>query len=64
MSSHHLTYFGLGARGFATRVSLRKAGVPFTDERLSFPEWSTYDKTRLPCGQVRAASSAAGGRSF
>ena len=58
MAAHHLTYFGLGARGFPTRVSLRKAGVPFNDERLSFPEWGPYDKSRLPCGQVGVLSIA------
>ena len=54
MSTHRLTYFGLGARGFPTRVALRKAGLLTEDKRLSFPDWATYDKAALPLGQLPA----------
>ena len=54
MAAHTLTYFGLGARGFVTRVGFRKAGVPFTDERLTFPQWGEYSKDTLPLGQLPA----------
>ena len=41
MSSHKLTYFGLGARGFVTRVCMRasKSSKTFEDVRLDFVQW-------------------------
>lgn len=35
-----LTYFGLPARAFVTRVCLRAAGVAFEDKRVTFAEWA------------------------
>ena len=50
---HKLTYFFIAGPCFATRVCLRKAGVPFTDERLIMDvQWPTYPRDRLPLGQL------------
>ena len=54
MSTHKLTYFGLAARGFPTRVALRKAGMLHEDTRLTFADWATFDKAALPLGQLPA----------
>jgi prostaglandin-H2 D-isomerase / glutathione transferase len=55
MSTHKLTYFGLGARGFVTRVCLRKAGKLSEDKRLTFADWAVFEgKKDLPLGQLPA----------
>lgn len=49
-----LTYFGLGARGFVTRVCMRKADpAGFVDTRLDFPAWGALKATGFgPLGQL------------
>ena len=52
---HKLTYFFIAGPCFATRVCLRKAGVPFTDERLIIDvTWPTYPKEHLLMGTLPA----------
>jgi len=54
MSGLTLTYFPLGARGFVARVCARASGLPFTDTRLTFPEWGPVkEEGKLaPLGQL------------
>ena len=49
-----LTYFNAWARAGAIRVALNIAGIPFEDERLSFPEFGAAkgDASRFPLGQA------------
>jgi glutathione S-transferase len=49
-----LHYFPLGARGFATRVCARSAGIPFEDKRYTFPEWGPVkaEGKVAPLGQL------------
>ena len=50
-------YFGIPARGEATRVALAVAGVDFEDKRMSFEEFGTSEFKTLPVYQVRGQIS-------
>ena len=45
-------YFGIPARGEATRVALAVAGVDFEDKRMSFEEFGSSEFKTLPVYQV------------
>eukprot|EP00966_Prymnesium_polylepis_P135460 3131233-Prymnesium_polylepis.1 len=40
-----LSYFPLTGRGEACRLALHVKGVPFTDDRVPFPQWGTTKPT-------------------
>ncbi|CAN0492427.1 unnamed protein product [Laminaria digitata] len=46
-------YFGIPARGEATRVALAVAGVDYEDKRMSFEEFGACEFKTLPVYQVR-----------
>lgn len=48
-----LNYFGIPARGEATRVALAVAGVDFEDKRMSFAEFGASEFKTVPVYQVR-----------
>ena len=45
-------YFGISARGEATRVALAVAGADFEDKRMSFEELGSSEFKTLPVYQV------------
>ncbi|CAN0341177.1 unnamed protein product, partial [Laminaria digitata] len=47
-----LNYFGIPARGEATRVALAVAGVDYEDKRMSFEEFGACEFKTLPVYQV------------
>jgi len=51
LPSIKLTYFNIEAAAEPTRLALTLAGVPFEDERVSFPEWGALKPT-TPYGQL------------
>merc|ERR1711892_26647 len=51
MSEIKLTYFNIQARAETARLILAHAGVRYTDQRLTFPEFGSV-KPNLPYGQL------------
>ena len=45
MPSFKLTYFGIEGAAERVRLAFGLAGVPFEDERITFPEWQTMKPT-------------------
>mmetsp|Transcript_5558 Transcript_5558/g.6419 ORF Transcript_5558/g.6419 Transcript_5558/m.6419 type:complete len:222 (+) Transcript_5558:19-684(+) len=46
-----LTYFGIPGRGESIRLALSIGKVPFTDDRITFPEWKEI-KPNTPWGSL------------
>jgi len=40
LANSKFTYFNVAGKGDATRLALAYGGIPFTDNRIAFPDWA------------------------
>ena len=57
-----VTYFPFPGRGYVTRTCLKMAGIPFTDESISFPDFQAgkSNTAKFPLNQVPTMTLANG----
>jgi len=51
LANSTFTYFNLAGKGDATRLALLHGGIPYTDNRVTFPDWAAL-KPSTPFGQL------------
>jgi glutathione S-transferase len=51
LANSKFTYFNVAGKGDAPRLALAHGGIPFTDNRVAFPDWAAL-KPSTPFGQL------------